>query len=179
MTEQIELMRFGRTGHTSSRVIFGAAALGRPGDDGAMSVIRDLLAETVIRERLHGVGVVTPQLVEKYAMSGVVARSCGMNADVRKDRPYLAYTEFADALTIPVGSSGDALTRLEIGNAGHGREGERQPAAARQAIAQLNPVIPACQGHRQEPFAGVLLHHQLLQGVGLNRRAVQIGRAHV
>ena len=90
------------------------AAAVRCGDDGAMSVIRDLLTETVIRERLGGVGVVTPQLVENYAMSGVVARSCGVNADIRKDRPYLAYAEFADALTIPMGSSGDALTRIEL-----------------------------------------------------------------
>jgi NADH-quinone oxidoreductase subunit D len=65
-------------------------------------------------QRLSGVGVATAELVEKFAMSGVVARSCGIARDVRRDNPYLAYGSFGEELTIPTRDAGDALARLQL-----------------------------------------------------------------
>ncbi|WP_460520233.1 NADH-quinone oxidoreductase subunit D [Flindersiella endophytica] len=43
--------------------------------------------------RTKGVGVLTPELVESYGVSGPIARATGVNFDLRRDEPYLAYSE--------------------------------------------------------------------------------------
>ncbi|MBU6213995.1 MAG: hypothetical protein KGP01_06085 [Actinomycetales bacterium] len=91
-----------------------AQVSGRCVDDGPVSDMRAALAHDDVVARLRGAGVVTPALVERFAMSGVLARSCGAQMDARRDRAYLAYSEFGEQLSVPVAEAGDALARLEL-----------------------------------------------------------------
>lgn len=48
---------------------------------------------TVFKRRAKDVGILTPDMVEKYGVTGFAARSAGFNRDVRKDYPYLVYDQ--------------------------------------------------------------------------------------
>ncbi len=58
----------------------------------------------------RGVGVLEPAAVLSYGVSGPVARASGVDVDLRRDDPYLAYGE----LDVPVvlGTAGDAHARF-------------------------------------------------------------------
>jgi NADH-quinone oxidoreductase subunit D len=61
-----------------------------------------------------GVGVLSPDLVLGYGVSGPVARASGVGLDLRLDEPYLAYGELgaAGVLRRVVRAEGDCLARL-------------------------------------------------------------------
>ncbi|MGL4173021.1 MAG: NADH-quinone oxidoreductase subunit D [Actinomycetota bacterium] len=70
----------------------------------------------ILHARTRGIGVLTPELAAAYGVSGPVARASGLDLDLRRDEPYLAYGE----LFVPGGPGrvvtrpeGDALARLE------------------------------------------------------------------
>ncbi len=61
----------------------------------------------------RGVGVLSPEDVSGYGLSGSVARASGVGEDVRRDRPDLAYPALAAELTPPSApSDGDAASRF-------------------------------------------------------------------
>jgi NADH-quinone oxidoreductase subunit D len=62
--------------------------------------------------RTSGVGVLTPETAAAYGVSGPVARASGLDFDLRRDEPYLAY----DQLDVPVvtRTAGDAHARFEV-----------------------------------------------------------------
>ncbi len=62
----------------------------------------------IFRARTRGVGVVSPELVHAYGISGPIARAAGVDLDLRRDEPYLAY----DELFAP-GGPGHVVTRTE------------------------------------------------------------------
>lgn len=67
-----------------------------------------LLGNEILMARIVGVGVLTPETVHAYGVSGPIARASGVDLDLRRDQPYLAYAElFAD------GGPGRVVTRLE------------------------------------------------------------------
>jgi len=92
--------------------------------DGVVRLLRQrlpVLEETVLgdegfRERTSGVGVLDPAVVDEYGVSGPAARASGVDLDLRRDDPYLAYGELlrAGALEVPVGLEGDSYTRLRL-----------------------------------------------------------------
>lgn len=49
-----------------------------------------------------------------YSVSGPVARASGLDLDLRRDSPSLAYAELADVLRVAVGTSGDASARYTV-----------------------------------------------------------------
>ncbi len=56
--------------------------------------IDDLMfSNSVFKTRAKDVGIMTPDMVEKYGVTGFAARSAGFNRDVRKDYPYLVYDQ--------------------------------------------------------------------------------------
>ena len=56
--------------------------------------IDDLMFSNVVfKKRAVDVGILTPDMVEKYGVTGFAARSAGFNRDVRKDNPYLIYDQ--------------------------------------------------------------------------------------
>ncbi len=90
----------------------------------AVTVVRErhrslselVLGDERFRARTHGVGRLDPALVDAYGVSGPVARASGVDLDLRRDEPYLAYAELADAgvLRVPLREEGDCLARFEV-----------------------------------------------------------------
>ena len=52
-----------------------------------------LYNNAVFARRARNIGVITEDMVDKYGIVGFVARSIGVNRDVRKDYPYLIYDQ--------------------------------------------------------------------------------------
>jgi NADH-quinone oxidoreductase subunit D len=74
--------------------------------------IEDLIGgNEIFRARTKGVGVLNIGQVAQYGVSGPIARASGLDFDLRRDEPYLAYGE----LNIPVitRTAGDCLARFE------------------------------------------------------------------
>src|SRR3954462_4250714 len=68
----------------------------------------------IFRARTRGVGVLDRDRAEQYGVSGPIARACGLDFDLRRDEPYLAYGEVpADVLRVVVRNDGDCLARFE------------------------------------------------------------------
>jgi len=64
------------------------------------------------RERLQGVGVITPGEAVALGATGPILRSTGVEWDLRRDMPYLHYDELE--FDVVVGSYGDAFDRYAI-----------------------------------------------------------------
>ena len=68
----------------------------------------------IFRARTRGVGVLTPDLAQAYGVSGPIARASGLDFDLRRDEPYLAYADIpADLLRVVTRTDGDCLARFE------------------------------------------------------------------
>jgi NADH-quinone oxidoreductase subunit D len=63
--------------------------------------------------RTRGVGVLTPEAVQAYGVSGPIARAAGLDFDLRRDEPYLAYGDLQDVLRVVTRSTGDCHARFE------------------------------------------------------------------
>jgi NADH-quinone oxidoreductase subunit D len=71
----------------------------------------------IFAARTKGVGVLTPDLVETYGVSGPIARAAGVNFDLRRDEPYLAYSELFGAGgpgRVVTGEAGDCFARFSV-----------------------------------------------------------------
>ncbi|NUP32574.1 MAG: NADH-quinone oxidoreductase subunit D [Streptomycetaceae bacterium] len=78
-----------------------------------MPVLHDLVhGNEIFRARTRGVGVLTPEQVHAYGVSGPIARASGVDFDLRRDEPYLAYGELADVLRVVTRTEGDCLARF-------------------------------------------------------------------
>ena len=75
-----------------------------------------LLDDPITAAAAEGVGVLRPELILAYGVSGPVARASGVGLDLRLDEPYLAYGELAAAgvLRPVVRSAGDVLARIGV-----------------------------------------------------------------
>ncbi len=79
-----------------------------------MDDIDDLiLGNEIFRARTRGVGVLSKDLVLQYGVSGPLARASGVDFDLRRDEPYLAYGELGDVLRVVTRTEGDCLARFE------------------------------------------------------------------
>ena len=72
-----------------------------------------VLGDEGFRARTRGVGVLTAERVRQYGVSGPVARAGGVDFDLRRDEPYLAYGELAGVLRVVTRDEGDCLARFE------------------------------------------------------------------
>ena len=70
-----------------------------------------VLGNEIFRARTRGVGVLSPELVHAYGVSGPIARGSGVDFDLRRDTPYLAYPELD--VPVVVRTEGDCLARFE------------------------------------------------------------------
>ena len=92
--------------------------------DGAVAAVRPRLAALAdlvlgderFRTATTGVGELSPALVDAYGVSGPAARAAGVDLDLRRDEPYLAYADLlADGvLRVPTRTAGDAHARVEV-----------------------------------------------------------------
>ncbi|MET8629431.1 NADH-quinone oxidoreductase subunit D [Kitasatospora sp. NPDC004669] len=81
-----------------------------------MPVFENLvLGNEIFRARTAGVGVLTKAQAEAYGVSGPIARASGLDFDLRRDEPYLAYgsEELRQVLTVVTREEGDCLARFE------------------------------------------------------------------
>ena len=67
----------------------------------------------IFHARTKGVGVLTPEQISAYGVSGPIARASGVDLDLRRDDPYLAYGELGDVLKVVTRSGGDCYSRFE------------------------------------------------------------------
>jgi NADH-quinone oxidoreductase subunit D len=74
------------------------------------AVVRD---HPGFRGRTRDVGVLTGEQVRQYGVSGPAARASGVDFDLRRDEPYLAYGELAGVLRVVTRREGDCLARFE------------------------------------------------------------------
>jgi NADH-quinone oxidoreductase subunit D len=71
-----------------------------------------MTGQPIWRERLQGVGVLTPDEALALSATGPILRSTGYAWDLRRDMPYLAYDQVD--FDVVVGSYGDAFDRYAI-----------------------------------------------------------------
>jgi NADH dehydrogenase (ubiquinone) Fe-S protein 2 len=75
--------------------------------------IEDMLSENRIwKERLQGIGIVTPQKALTWGFSGVMCRGSGLLWDLRKTNPYEIYSSLK--FLIPFGKNGDCYDRYLV-----------------------------------------------------------------
>ena len=83
--------------------------------------------------RTKGVGILTPEVARDYCITGPVARSCGVDWDLRRDRPYSAYPDYDFA--VPIRQEGDSYARYIV----RMEEMEESIKICRQALTKISP----------------------------------------
>lgn len=73
-----------------------------------------VLGNEIFRGRTRGVGTMSAETVHAYGVSGPIARASGVDFDLRRDEPYLAYGELQDTLKVVTRTEGDCLARFEV-----------------------------------------------------------------
>ncbi|MFV0257012.1 MAG: NADH-quinone oxidoreductase subunit D [Acidimicrobiales bacterium] len=71
-----------------------------------------MTGQPIWRERLQGVGVISQEEAVALSTTGPLLRSTGIDWDLRRDQPYLAYDELD--FDVLVGTYGDAFDRYAI-----------------------------------------------------------------
>jgi NADH-quinone oxidoreductase subunit D len=80
-----------------------------------MSDLEQLIrTNEIFLARTVGIGVLDPDVGVAYGVSGPVARASGLDMDLRRDEPYLAYGELTDALQVVTRTAGDCHARFEV-----------------------------------------------------------------
>ncbi len=77
-----------------------------------LKYINKIVSMTEIRKRTREVGILTHEDAKKYSVLGPHARASGINTDVRKYRPYAAYSEVD--FKVPVRDEGDVYARIIV-----------------------------------------------------------------
>ena len=95
----------------------------------------DLLTENAIYiERTKGVGKISAEEAEAFALLGPIGRASGVNYDVRKAFPYLGYETYQ--FNVPVRSEGDVYARYLVRMA----EMRESVKICRQALERIAPI---------------------------------------
>jgi len=83
--------------------------------DGVRGELDPLIRDnTTFRDRTRGLGVLSPETAEAYGVSGPIARASGLDFDLRRDDPYLAYAEIpTEVMRVATRTEGDSLARFE------------------------------------------------------------------
>ncbi|HEY5984868.1 MAG TPA: NADH-quinone oxidoreductase subunit D [Streptosporangiaceae bacterium] len=79
----------------------------------SLPAIGAVIGRQAFRARTRRVGVLTGEQVRQYGVSGPAARASGVDFDLRRDEPYLAYGELAGVLRVVTRQEGDCLARFE------------------------------------------------------------------
>jgi NADH-quinone oxidoreductase subunit D len=73
-----------------------------------------VLGNEIFRARTVGVGRLAPELIASYGVSGPIARASGVDFDLRRDEPYLAYDELGGVLRVVTRADGDCFARFSV-----------------------------------------------------------------
>ncbi|WP_157251926.1 NADH-quinone oxidoreductase subunit D [Nonomuraea typhae] len=75
--------------------------------------IEDLILHNeIFMARTKGVGVLDRETIMQYGVSGPIARASGVDLDLRRDQPYLAYPELP--VKVVTRTAGDCYARFEV-----------------------------------------------------------------
>jgi NADH-quinone oxidoreductase subunit D len=66
----------------------------------------------IFRQRTVGIGVLSPDAVLDFGVSGPIARASGVDFDLRRDEPYLMYDEVS--FDVVTRDAGDSFARFEV-----------------------------------------------------------------
>lgn len=66
----------------------------------------------IFLERMRGVGVLSKEDAIQFGATGPIARASGVLYDLRKDEPYLAYSDFD--FDVPYATEGDCYARFQV-----------------------------------------------------------------
>ncbi len=123
-----------------------------------------LTGQPIFTERTQGVGVITPEQAVALSATGPLLRSSGVDWDLRRDQPYLAYDEVE--FDVVVGTCGDAFDRYAIR-----LEEIRQSLHIAEQIVDLMPkgdyrvqdkkVTPPPRGRIDESMEALIHHFKL------------------
>jgi Ni,Fe-hydrogenase III large subunit len=76
------------------------------------AAVRAILRSEGVMSRLHGTGVVARETAVALGALGVGARACGLDVDLRRDRPYAAYGELE--VGVVTAAAGDVAARFHV-----------------------------------------------------------------
>ncbi len=71
-----------------------------------------LTRNRIFRDRMDGIGIIGKEDIGAWGITGPMARSAGVDYDIRKDHPYLVYDRFD--FDVPIGSVGDNFDRYAV-----------------------------------------------------------------
>ncbi len=77
-----------------------------------IDIEKSFFNNAIIKSRLKGLGIITPEMVDEYGIVGPNARASGKEYDVRMNNPYLKYPELELKMITSMG--GDAFTRAKV-----------------------------------------------------------------
>ena len=107
---------YGRVGGLSGDLPadFGANAAGtfKKVREVLIEVDRLLSRNRIFVDRMQGTGLIKREDAIAYSFTGPVARSVGIDYDVRRDQPYMVYDQLQ--FDVPLGSMGDNLDRYHV-----------------------------------------------------------------
>jgi NADH-quinone oxidoreductase subunit D len=81
---------------------------------GRMTDIEKIIhGNEIFHARTKGVGLLSAEQISTFGVSGPIARASGVDLDLRRDDPYLAYGELGDVLKVVTRTGGDCYSRFE------------------------------------------------------------------
>jgi len=95
------------------------------------AAVRAVIRSDGVRNRTHGTGIVSRTMAESLGATGVAAKACGFDRDLRRDEPYARYGELRVEPT--VGAAGDVAARFDV----RAREAHDSIRLVLEAIAAL------------------------------------------
>jgi len=104
----------------------------------------------IFRVRSRGVGVITPETILDYGVTGPMARASGVDIDLRRDEPYSAYKDLD--VRVPLGEVGDTFDRYTV-RVAEMRESARVALAALEGMPE-GPIVSEGVPRTFKPPAG-------------------------
>ncbi len=92
-----------------------------------------MFSNAVFKSRAKGLGVITPDMIDRYGITGPNARAAGVARDIRKDAPYLGYDQLDFDIVTETESDAYARARVRF----------REMYQAISLIRQIADRIPA------------------------------------